>query len=520
MYRFLVFVFAFSLALPCLAGSKPMPSEKALEASKRLIIDAFRKELSAQDKGPAIRAMIETADDTHGDDAGQAALYLSAAEVAARAGDTKLAFEALEQLGATFDVDLLKIKLAAMDSAAKSARTNDARISIANRCLEIVDDASRASRFDVAEAALKTAAATAAKVRDADLRKEIATRRRDIEKAGRAAQHAEQAVAAARKVLKENPNDAQANETIGKHLAFDRNDWVAGLKHLAKAGDDAIKNAAKADLAGSADQAKALGDQWWAIAECPINARELAGYRSRAVFWYTRAVGGLSGLQKTLVEKRIAEAGKDSLAAAADQTGGENDRFIDVTLAPGVLMRLIKVPASADGKIKEFYLGQTEVTQKQWQAVIGSNPSADKGEDLPVTMMTYEDCLAFCNKLSSGAFGKRYNFRMPSETELHFACFLGMPPDEAYPGDIGDYAWFKSSSANRLHQVAQRKPNRIGLYDLLGNVWEWTSSETDLFGGSFDLDDSVYRSQRIFTPEGRKLGRNPNFGLRIAAESR
>src|SRR3569623_1895827 len=118
------FAMLLSLAGICLAGNKPMPKEDALQSAKRLIIETFSKELSAPDKVPAVKSMLETAAGTSGDDPAEAALYLSAAEVAARAGETKLAFEAIDQLDAAFDCDPLSIKSTVLDAAAKYAKTN------------------------------------------------------------------------------------------------------------------------------------------------------------------------------------------------------------------------------------------------------------------------------------------------------------------------------------------------------------------------------------------------------------
>ena len=363
------------LAAGAAEAARPLPPAEKIEAAKRLVADTFRKELSADDKAPAVKAMLETAGKTEGDDPAQAALYLAAAEVAARAVDTKLAFEAVDQLAAAFDVDALATKKTLVELAAKSAKTSDERQSVANRCLELADAAMAAGRMELADGALKMAASSAGKLRDAEIRKDIVAKRRELEKARKQAERVETELAEARKKLGANPNDPAANEALGKHLCFDANDWATGLKHLAKSSDSNLSKLAAADQKGAstgADSA-ALGDHWYALAESSDIARDQAGYRSRAAFWYTRALADLKGFAKTRIEKRLGEL-QDALAAAARQTGNENGKFIDITLAPGVLMRLVKIPASKDGKIKEFYLGQTEVTQKQWQAVMGGNP--------------------------------------------------------------------------------------------------------------------------------------------------
>jgi hypothetical protein len=497
-------------------AAQPLPPAEQVQAAKKLVAETFAKELSQADKTPAVMAMLELAEKTASDAPSQAALYLSAAEVAAHIGDTRLAFDAADKLARAFTVDVLATKGSLLDVAAEHAKTNDVRANVANRGLELAGAAISAGKFDLADAALKAAATASAKLRDADLRKEVVAKRRTVEKARKQAARIESELADARKKLDANPDDSAANESLGKHLAFDRNDWATGLKHLAKAKDSQLRAVAAADASAAGDSAQMAktGDLWWSLAESADDAREKAGYQSRAVFWYTRAAVGLSGLAKARLEKRIAESGQAALASAADQTGGDSDKYLDITLAPGVLMRLVKIPASKDGRIKEFYLGQTEVTQRQWEAVMGGNPGEPKGESLPVNMMTYDDCKKFCLNSTNA----RYLLRLPTEDELRYACFCGLSPSEAYRGELAEYAWFKPSSGDRLHDVAAKKPNRFGLYDTLGNVWEWTSNETNLYGGSFDLEETVFhREPHIVTIEGKKLGRNTNFGLRVVA---
>lgn len=244
----LAFVVAVLTASTALAGGKPFPAKEQIDASKQLIAETFRKELAEPDKVPAVKAMLETAAKTEGDDSAQAALYLSAAEVAARIGDTRLAFQSVDQLAQVFNCDVLTVKQSLLDLAAKVARTNDARVSVANRGIELADLASIAGRFDVADDALKVASAASSKVRDAELRKQITAKRKDVEKARKQADHTEHELAAAKKSLNADQNDPAANEALGKHLCFTRNDWSTGLKHLGKSSDDNLRKLSLADM--------------------------------------------------------------------------------------------------------------------------------------------------------------------------------------------------------------------------------------------------------------------------------
>jgi formylglycine-generating enzyme required for sulfatase activity len=124
--------------------------------------------------------------------------------------------------------------------------------------------------------------------------------------------------------------------------------------------------------------------------------------------------------------------------------------------------------------VQEFYLGKYPVTQEQWQAVMGNNPSkfSDTPQN-PVERVSWNDCQEFCQKLSQMT-GQTY--RLPSEAEWEYACRAGTQT-RYYFGDnenqLGDYAWYEDNSGSKTHPVGQKKQNPWGLYDMHGNVWEW-----------------------------------------------
>ncbi len=123
--------------------------------------------------------------------------------------------------------------------------------------------------------------------------------------------------------------------------------------------------------------------------------------------------------------------------------------------------------------LSTFYIGQTEVTQELWQAVMGSNPSTFKGAKRPVERVSWEDCQNFIRELNS-LTGRR--FRLPTEAEWEYAARGGNKGNgHEYAGscDIDNVAWYSDNSGSQTHNVATKQPNELGLYDMAGNVCEW-----------------------------------------------
>lgn len=130
-------------------------------------------------------------------------------------------------------------------------------------------------------------------------------------------------------------------------------------------------------------------------------------------------------------------------------------------------------PAHEVTLTNNYYMGKTEVSQALWKAVMGTNPSHFKGDNLPVEQVSYYDCLVFIGNLNL-LTGKE--FRLPTEAEWEFAARGGNKSRHyRYSGsnDIDEVAWYKANSDYETHDVATKKPNELGLYDMSGNVSEW-----------------------------------------------
>ena len=183
--------------------------------------------------------------------------------------------------------------------------------------------------------------------------------------------------------------------------------------------------------------------------------------------------------------------------------------------------------------VKDFDIGKTEVTQAQWRAVMGGNPSRFQGDTQPVEMVSWNDAQEFLRRLNAAGGG---SWRLPTEAEWEYACRSGGKA-ETYAGTdaaaaLSDIAWFnKAEAGNMTHPVATKQANGLGLHDMSGNVWEWTQDafvtpyggdrpepKYVIRGGSWDGKANYVRCaiRNRYEPERR----DPRIGLRVVRDVR
>jgi len=203
------------------------------------------------------------------------------------------------------------------------------------------------------------------------------------------------------------------------------------------------------------------------------------------------------------LKKEFPEAFSPSAEAPAGAAGDK----LTVALPNSAKLELVKVEAGTfsmgtrdsenhdNGKghwvtlTKDFYIGSTEVTQTQYQSVMGNNPSGFKGDDLPVEQVSWSDAMKFCAKLNeTGKAPKGWKFTLPTEAQWEYAARGGNKSrDFIYSGsnDLEEVAWYKDNAGSKTHPVAQKRANELGLYDMSGNAWEWC---LDLYESGYARD--------------------------------
>ena len=172
---------------------------------------------------------------------------------------------------------------------------------------------------------------------------------------------------------------------------------------------------------------------------------------------------------------------------------------------------------------RDFYIGETQVTQEQYIAIAGNNPSKfNSGKNLPVEQVTWYEAMDFCAKLNEKKLAPTgYHFSLPTETQWEYAA-RGGKESKGYKfsgsNNIDEVAWYNENSVGKTHEVKTKKPNELGIYDMSGNVWEWCLD--DYIDDSSKMKPEFIRENDKSTKQRVDRGGAWDYKARVALRSK
>ena len=284
-----------------------VPSDAEQRAAEQTIHEALRDEFSTatkSDRKPALAGKLIQMAQTESNPATVFVCFRLASDLYAESGNPAKAFTTIDQLGERFQIDIADMQLEAVRVASKTMRDPISAGELAKACLDLADDLAAVGRYDVATtvANLSKTAAQTAKHRHYQSLIVPLTRRLGV------IQKESDRLKAFRQALATDSTNAEANMEIGKFQCLTLRNWEVGLPQLAQGSDPVLRQLAEAEQKGTDDPNAqvALGDFWVAQSSKLTPATRPAA-QSRARFWYSRAVSEMSGLEKNVLEKKIAK---------------------------------------------------------------------------------------------------------------------------------------------------------------------------------------------------------------------
>ena len=305
------------------------------------------------------------------------------------------------------------------------------------------------------------------------------------------------------------------------------------MPYLAKGGDAAMGRAARDNLKSPEDPAVQLqvADAWWDLGSGAQGADREALWL-RAAYWYRQLAGEANvGLTRMKIQKRLA-----AVEEIARPIPGVPEGKMKLAVVNSIGMRLVIIPpgeflmgspdsdasAAVDEKprhrvriTRPFYLGAYEVTQSEYQRIMGSNPSYHspdgegwsrvEGKDtgrFPVELVFWFKAEEFCSRLTQLPEEQRAgrSYRLPTEAEWEYACRAGTGTPWYFGNDMtahASYGWGPANSGKVTHPVGEKKPNAWGLYDMHGNAFEWCADW---------YDEKYYADSPVEDPRGPASG--------------
>ncbi|MDY0170460.1 MAG: formylglycine-generating enzyme family protein [Thermoguttaceae bacterium] len=536
---------------------KPVPGSSEQQEVRRAI-DDIHETAASQEPAEALKLanklaeLAERAENT----TERFVLLRRASELASDGGDARRMLELVGRIGEEYEVDQLLAQAVMLNGFAAKATGEEKILALVDASAGVIEEALAAERVDLANLLsdlVYQACVPPARV-DPVVRAAALARRREVQ----ALREQWEKVQEARATLESNPNDEAANTIVGSWYCYVHDNWDQALPHFAKGSDSALQALADREVSSPPESATAqveLADAWWDLAQTaePDSSR---AWLTRAKYWYKQAHPQVtSPLMKAKVAQRLEESASlklptprrpdrmpplavapfDAKQAARHQQAWAKYLSVPVEKTNSIGMEFVLIPpgefimgspesekdrSSDEGPqhrvriTKPFYLGVYQVTQGEYERVMGTNPSyfsrggngrgRVSGLDtrrFPVEQVSWNNAVEFCQHLSALAAERSAGraYRLPTEAEWEYACRAGTTT-RYHLGDHLDTSqarFAQPTGSGRPVPVGSYGPNGFGLYDIHGNVWEWCSDR---------LDENYYANSPTDDPQGPASG--------------
>lgn len=293
----------------------PVPDEAAQKPALAAVKEVFRQDLAAAktaaQQSELAKRMLSTLEEKPEAATANYVLLTQAQSLAVKAFNAEVSRQAIDELAKRYEVDPLSLRATALRDLGKGPTDVKLHGNLAQLALHLVDDCVEQERFDIAATAVDLANSLAVRAKSNDLRKQSTTRKTEIAELQKLSDESRKAS----ETLSKSPQDAAANDAIGRYLIAVKSDWNQGLRHWVLSSDKEIQRVAKQDNDAidapglpSRDATVTLADSWWDLAAKQSSPALKAAMKLRAGQWYGSVLSGLEGLTKVRADQRLTES--------------------------------------------------------------------------------------------------------------------------------------------------------------------------------------------------------------------